>query len=202
MKNYIYCLFSLLFISCASQRIEKQVINDFIKEQAELRNYYNIVVGEAPSRLLSLEYYEKAYQDRNIRLGDMIRIMPNGYPPHIWPIDTLEIKYLKEKYKNDTIPYHWKKKDFVRKNFAGKDFKLLKTNERIVPNTPDFRKYGAGAGFIVSKPIISNYKYALFYYSSYTTIGSTGESPKAILMEKVNGKWKTIKTYFDPNVIN
>lgn len=202
MKNYIYCLFSLLFISCASRSIENQVINDFIKEQANLRNYYNIVVEEAPLRLLPLEYYEKAYEDRNIRLGDMIRIIPNGYPSYSWPIDTLEVKALKEKYKNDTISYYWKKKDFIRKNFANKDFKLLKTNERIVPNTPDYKKYGAGAGFIVSKPIVSNNKYALFYYSSYTTFGSTGDSPKAILMEKVNGKWKTIKTYYDPNVIN
>jgi hypothetical protein len=202
MKNYIYCLFSLLFISCASRSIENQVINDFIKEQADLRNYYNIVVEEAPSRLLPLEYYENAYKDRNIRLGDKIRIMPNGYPPYIWPIDTLEIKTLKEKYKNDTITYHWKKKDFVRKNFAGKDFKLLKINERIVPNTPDFRKYATGDGLIISKPIVSNNKYALFYYSPYIIGGHTGEGPKAILMEKVDGKWKTIKTYFDPNVIN
>ena len=202
MKNYIYCLFSLLFISCASRSIENQVINDFIKEQANSRNYYNIVVEEAPSRILPLENYEKAYQDRDIDFEDKIRIIPSGRRPYIWPIDTVEIKTLKEKYKNDTITYHWKKKDFIRKNFAGKDFKLLKTNERIVPNTPDFRKYGAGAGFIVSKPIVSNNKYALFYYSSYNTFGSTGESPKAILMEKVNGKWKTIKTYSDPNVIN
>jgi hypothetical protein len=203
MKNYIYCLFSLLIISCASRSIENEVINDFIKEQADSRNYFNIVVEEAPSRLLPLEYYEKAYQDRNIDLAThSVRIKPNGYPPYIWPIDTLEIKILKEKYKNDTIPYYWKKKDFVRKNFAGKDFKLLKTNERIVPNTADFRKYAAGAGFIVSKPIVSNNKYALFYYSSYTVGGSTGESPKAILMEKVDGKWKIIKTYYDPNVIS
>jgi hypothetical protein len=202
MKNFIYCLFSLLFISCASRSVENQVINDFIKEQADSRNYFNIVVEEAPSRLLPLEYYEKAYQDRNIRLGDKIRITPDGYPPYIWPIDTLEIKTLKEKYKNDTIPSHWKKKDFIKGNFAGKDFKLLKVNERIVPNTPDFRKYAAGAGFMISKPIVSNNKYALFYFSFYTIGGHTGEGPKAILMEKVDGKWKTIKTYYDPNVIS
>ena len=201
MKNYIYCFFSLLLISCASRSIENQVINDFIEEQANLRNYYNIVVEEAPLRLLPLEYYEKAYQDRNIRLGDMIRIMPNGYPPYIWPIDTLEIKTLKEKYKNDTISYHWKKKDFVKKNFAGKDFMILKINERL-PNTPEFRNYVGGNGLIISIPIVSNNKYALFYYSFYAMGGHTGESPKAILMENADGKWKTIKTYYDPNVIN
>ena len=202
MKNYIYyCLFSLLVISCASQSIENQVINDFIKEQADLRNYYNIVVEEAPSRILPLEYYENAYEDRNIRLGDKIRIMPNGYPLYIWPIDTLEIKTLKEKYKNDTITYHWKKKDFVRKNFAGKDFMILRMNERL-PNIPKFRNYAGGNGLVISKPIVSNNKYALFYYSFYTIGGHTGESPKAILMEKVDGKWKTIKTYSDPNIIN
>ncbi|HEX8015698.1 MAG TPA: hypothetical protein VF465_10740 [Flavobacterium sp.] len=110
MKNYMYCLFSLLFISCAFRSVENEVINDFIKEQAYSRYYYNIVVKEASSRILPLEYYEKAYEDRNIRLGDKIRIMPNGYPPYIWPIDILEIKTLKEKYKNDTITYHWKKR--------------------------------------------------------------------------------------------
>ncbi|EJL65298.1 hypothetical protein [Flavobacterium sp. CF136] len=202
MKNYIYCLLSLLFISCASRSIENEVINDFIKEQADLRNYYNIVVEEAPSRILPLDYYEKAYEDRNIRLGDEIRIMPNGYPPYIWPIDILEIKALKEKYKNDTIAYYWKKKDFIRKNFADKDFKLLKINERLVPNTPDFKKYAAGYGLLISKPIVSNNKYALFYYSPYVIGGHTGEGPKVILMEKLDGRWKTIKTYSDPNVIN
>lgn len=202
MKNYIYCLFSLLVISCSSRSVENQVINDFIKEQADLRNYYNIVIEKASSRILPLEYYEKAYEDRNITLEDKIRIKPNGHRPYIWPIDTLEIKTLKEKYKNDTIPYYWKKKDFIRKNFSDNDFKILKVNERIVPNTPDYKKYGAGEGFIVSKPIVSNNKYALFYYSSYNTIGSTGDSPKAILMEKVDRKWKTIQTYYNPNVIN
>jgi hypothetical protein len=202
MKNYIYSLFILLFISCASRNVENQVINDFIKEQADLRYYYNIVVKEAPSRILPLEYYEKAYQDRNIDLAThLVRIKPNGYSPYIWPIDTLEIKNLKEKYKNDTITYYWKKKDFVRKNFAGKNFIILKINERL-PNISKYRNYAGGNGLIISKPIVSNNKYALFYYSFYTIGGHTGGVPKAILMENVAGKWKTIKTYYDPNVIN
>nr|WP_315225043.1 hypothetical protein [uncultured Flavobacterium sp.] len=201
MKNYIYYLFSLLFISCVSRSIENEVINDFIKEQANLRNYYRIVVKEAPSRILPLEDYEKAYQDRNIHLEDRIRIIPNGRRPYIWPIDTLEIKNLKEKYKNDTITYHWKKKDFNRKNFAGKDFMILKINERL-PYIPEFSKYNLGYGLLISKPIVSNNKYALFYYSSYTIGGNTGESPKVILMENTDGKWKTIKTYYDPNIFN
>ncbi|MNQ45209.1 hypothetical protein D3C85_589870 [compost metagenome] len=202
MKNYLYCLFSLLFISCASKSIESQVINDFIKEQAGLKYYYNIVVEEAPSRMLPLEYYEKAYQDRNIRIGDKIRIMPNGRRPYTWPIDTLEIKTLKEKYKNDTITYYWKKKDFIKENFAGKDFKILKMNQRL-PNTPEFTKYEGGDGLIISRPIIVNSnKYALFYYCPYSIGGHTGGSCQAILTENVDGKWKTIKTYSDPNVIN
>ena len=201
MKNYIYCLFSLLFVSCASRSVENQVINDFIKEQADSKNYYNIVVKEAPSRILPLEFYEKAYEDRNITLEHKIRIMPTGRRPYIWPIDTLEIKTLKEKHKNDTIPYYWKKKDFIRKNFAGKDFMILKFNERL-PNIPKFRNYSTGDGLIISIPIVSNNKYALFYYSFYTIGGHTGEGSKAILMENVDGKWKTIKTYYDPNVIN
>jgi hypothetical protein len=41
----------------------------------------------------------------------------------------------------------------------------------------------------------------LFYYSPYAIGGHTGEGPKAILMENVDGKWKTIKIYYDPNVI-
>ena len=203
MKNYIYCLFSLLFISCASQSLENKVINDFIKEQAALKNYYNIVIEEAPSRILALEYYEKAYQDRNISLvTHLVRIKPNGHGPYIWPLDSIEITNLKNKYKMDTVVYHWKKKDFSRKNFADKNFTILKIKECLVPNTPAFRKYGIGDGLMVSKPIVSNNKYALFFYSSYIIGGHTGDVPKTIFMEKVNGKWKTIKTYSDPNVIN
>ncbi len=201
MKNYIYCLFSLLFISCASQSVEKKVINDFIKEQADLKNYYNIVVEEAPSRILALEYYEKAYQDRNISLAThLVRIKPNGHGPYIWPIDSIEIINLKNKYKMDTVVYHWNKKDFSRKNFAHKDFTILNIKEDLV--TSEFSKYAAGEGLMISKPIVSNNKYALFFYSPYIIGGHTGESPRTILMEKVNGKWKTVKTYSDPNVIN
>ena len=203
MKNYICCLFSLLFISCASLNVENQVINDFIKEQARLKIYYNIVIAEAPSPMLPLEYYEKAYQDRNIDLAThLVRIMPNGHRPYFWPIDSVEILNLKNKYKNDATFYMWKKKNFIKKNFASNNFKIFKINERIVPNTSDFRKYAAGDGLIISKPIISNNKYALFYYSSYVMGGHTGGNPEAILMKNINGQWKTIQTYSNPNVIN
>ncbi|WP_016988925.1 hypothetical protein [Flavobacterium sp. ACAM 123] len=103
MKNIIYLIFSVLLLSCSSSKIEKQVLNDFINEQFVKTPYIRVVVKQPISRMLPLEFYEKAYQDRNIRLGDMIRIRPDSNPPFEWPIDTLEIKKLKEKYKNDTV---------------------------------------------------------------------------------------------------
>lgn len=202
VRNYLCFLFSLLLISCASRSVEKRVINDFIKEQSILKKYYNIVIEEAPSRILALEYYEKAYQDRSINLAAHLRIKPNGHGSYVWPIDSIEIEMLKNKYKRDSLVYRWKKKDFIKKNFSNKDFRILKINERLIPNTSEFRKYVFGDGLIISKPIVSNNKYALFLYSPYVVGGHTGESAKTILMENVNGKWKTIETYSNPNVIN
>ncbi|TDW46616.1 hypothetical protein EV144_106290 [Flavobacterium sp. 270] len=198
MKNYIYCLFSLLFISCASQSEENQVINDFIKQQYTLDPYIRVVLDKANSRMQPLEYYEKAYQDRNIHLGDMKRITPNGYPPYNWPIDTAQSKILKEKYKNDTITYYWKKKDFYRPKF-----KIISMQELNSTSNAINKKFYNSTGLSFSKPVITtDYKYALIYYSVFIVGGHTGGKDETILMENINGKWKTIKTYSDPNVIN
>jgi len=199
----MYCLLGILFSSCASQSLEKNVVNDFIKEQAEMKYYYNIVVEKAPSRMLALDYYEKAYQDRNINLSShLVRIAPNGNAPYLWPIDSLEIINLKQKYAQETSVHLWKKKDFVRENFANKHFIILKSKDHFLINSSRFRKYAAGEGLMISKPLISDNGYALFFYSPYSITGHTGESPKTILMQNTNGKWKTILSYSDPNVIN
>lgn len=197
-KTYLILIIFLLF-SCASNNIEKQVINDFIKEQYILDPYIKVVLDEANSRIQPLEYYEKAYQDRNIRLGDYIRVQPNGYPPYIWPIDTIEIKQLKEKYKNDTITYYWKKKDFHKAKF-----KIVNIQEVLSTKSSINKKYFSSAGLTFSKPIITtNSKHALLFYSTFNVgLGGTSGKHEAILMEKIDGKWKTIKTYYDPNIFN
>jgi hypothetical protein len=59
------------------------------------------------------------------------------------------------------------------------------------------------AGLLFSKPIIkSDSKYALISYSTFTVGGNTGGINETILLKNINGKWKIMKAYVDPNVIN
>jgi hypothetical protein len=192
MKNIIYLIFSILLLSCSSFKIEKQVLNDFINEQFVKTPYIRVVVKQPISRMLPLEFYEKAYQDRNIRLGDMIRIRPDSNPPFEWPIDTLEIKKLKEKYKNDTVNELWKKRDFYMAKLELTDAKTIRKN-----GSPLFEKYFGNNGLEISKPVVTtNNKYAFLFFRAFTVGIYFGHSThSAILMENIDNKWKTIETY-------
>jgi hypothetical protein len=196
MKYYIYCILCLSLVSCASKNYEKQVINDFIKEETAEKYYYNVLVEEAFQRMLPLENYEKAYLDRNIPLEThKVRIIPfYGRRTSQWPIESLEISNLKEKYSKDTITYHWKKKDFIRPQF-----KIFKKIELLYTDSPIRQKYAIGEALFLSKPIItSDKKYSLFFKFSCAVGFMYGEGSKTVLMENVNGTWKIINTYVLP----
>jgi hypothetical protein len=196
MKYYIYCILCLSLISCASRNYEKQVIRDFIKEETAGKYYYSVLVEEAFPRMLPLENYEKAFLDRKIPLEThKVRMVPfnNRHSPQ-WPIDSLEISNLKEKYSKDTITYHWKKKDFIRPQF-----KIFKKKEILFTNSAIRQKYNLRNALLISKPIISSdKKFALFFKSSYIVGFFYGQESKTVLMENVNGTWKTINTYVLP----
>lgn len=199
MKITICLISSILLISCSTSKIEKNVLNDFLKNQLTKSPYIKVVVKEPLQTLLSLECYEKAYQDRNIRLGDMIRIRPESNPPFIWPIDSSGIIKLKEKYKKDTISPWWHKNDF-----QGSKLKLA--NGKAIR---DFKsrlslRYFGDEGITFSKPIITaDKKFALLFFKTFT-LGkySTHPMQKAILMENKEGSWRIKEIYDDPNVIN
>jgi hypothetical protein len=196
MKYYIYCILCLSLVSCASRNYEKQVINDFIKEETAEKYYYSVLMEEAFPRMLPLENYEKAFLDRKIPLEThKVRMVPfNNRRSPQWPIDSLEISNLKEKYAKDTITYHWKKKDFIRPQF-----KIFKKKELLYTDSPIRQKYAIGNALLISKPIItSDKKYALFFFSSYIVGFGYGEGSKTVLMENINGTWKTINTYVLP----
>lgn len=196
MKYYIYCFLCLSLVSCASRNYEKRIISDFIKEETAGKYRYSVLVEEAFPRMLPLENYEKAYLDRNIPLEThKVRMVPfNNRRTPQWPIDSLEISKLKEKYAKDTIKYHWKKKDFTRPKF-----KIFKEKEILFTDSSIRQKHNLENALLISKPIISSdKKHALFFKSSYIVGFLYGGESKTILMENVNGTWKTINTYVVP----
>ena len=113
MKKTIITVFITLLISCSSTKVEKEIINDFLKKEFITDKYIHVLVEEAIPRTKALQYYENAYNDRNLYVGE-IRFAPNNPPPYKWEIDSIEIINLKQKYKNDTLIYHWKKSDFIK----------------------------------------------------------------------------------------
>ena len=198
MRKIIYLVISTLLLSCSSMNVEKQILRDFTDEQNKNGRTIKEIVDKSYPRTKSLDYYIMAYEDRNIRMGDWIRVTPNGYPPYNWPIDITVVKELKSKYKND-ITYYWKKKDFYRPKF-----KIISEYESRTSRNPIFEKYLFSSGLYISKPVVTlDNKYAFIFYSDFSVgTGGTAGRYEAALLENVNGKWKIIATYIDPNVIS
>ena len=175
----------LTFISCSSSKVEKKIINDFLNKEFITDKSISILVEEALPKTKALQYYENAYNEKNLYKGE-IRFAPNGYPPYTWEIDSVEIDILKQKYKNDTLVYHWKDSD------------LIKHKLKIVPYKT-IRKRGSnelgGYGIYLSKPLITiDKKHAFLFYRSFAVeIGFSNE--KAVLLEKIDGNWVELYHY-------
>lgn len=198
MKKIIYLTLILLLLSCTSSKIEKRVLNSFISEK--FSNTQDIsVLGKQPiNRTLPLYFYEKAYQDKDIRLGEKIRIRANSNPPFEWPVSIIEIEKLKEKYTNDTVNQLWKKKDFERLKFD-----LADTKNINIQGTALFAKHFGNKLLEISRPIITtNNKYAFLFFRTFNIgiyFGHTTQG--AVLMKNVNGDWKTMETYSEFDII-
>ena len=199
MKIRIYLICCMLLLSCSASKIEEQVLNDFLKNQFVKTPYFKVVVDKPIKRIISLEYYEKAYQDRNIRLGDMIRIRPDSNPPFVWCIDTVEVRKLKENYKNDTISRLWRQRNFDKLQFKLADSKNIKSIKSYLSE-----KYSGSEAIEISRPLITtDKKHAFLFFRTFTVGISFGHSiQKAILMKNVDGKWKTIETYSEFGIIH
>lgn len=199
MKTIISLICSILLISCSTSKMEKNVVNELLKNQLIKSSYIKVLMKEPLQTLVSLEYYEKAYQDKNIRLGEMIRIRPESNPPFTWSIDSLEIIKLKEKHKNDTISQLWRKNNF-RKS------KLKLANAKSINNFKSHlsKRYFGEEGIAISKPIITSDKQFVLIFFKTFTVGKYSSHPiqKAILMQNKEGSWRIKETYDDPNVIN
>ncbi|MEP6929632.1 MAG: hypothetical protein ABI850_06455 [Flavobacterium sp.] len=189
MKQIIWIILMGTFISCSSLKIEKEVINDFLNKELKTDKSTTILVKEALPKIQALQYYENAYKERNLHEGK-IRFAPNGYPPYVWEIDSMEISILKKEITIDTITYHWKKSDFKGQNL------------KIIPYSTIMKRGShelGHNGIYLSKPLITtDKKHALLFYKSFAVeIGFSNE--KAVLLKKVNGKW--IELYHYNNVM-
>lgn len=191
MKKIISLILCVFFISCSSSRIEKKIINNFLKKEFVTDKYIRVLVEEAVPRTKALQYYEKAYNERNLYEGE-IRFAPNGHPPYKWEIDSVEIINLKQKYKNDTLIYHWKKSDFIKFKFVFLKHKTLRR--------PENQYYGYG--MYLSKPLItSDKKHAFLFYRSFA-VASGFSTEKAVLLKKRNGNWVELYHYNNTKEIN
>jgi hypothetical protein len=190
MKKIIAHILCIFFISCSSSRTEKKIIDDFLKKEFITDKYIHVLVEEAIPITKALQYYENAYNDRNLYLGE-IRFAPNNPPPYKWEIDSIEIINLKQKYKNDTLIYHWKKSDFIKPNFVFLKYSTLRR--------PENQNYNYG--MYLSKPLITtDKKHAFLFYRSFA-FGS-GSAEKAVLLKKVNGNWVEVHYYNNIKEIN
>lgn len=180
---HIFC-FLFLF------KNRKKIIDDFLKKEFITDKYIHVLVEEAIPRTKALQYYENAYNDRNLYEGE-IRFAPNNPPPYKWEIDSIEIINLKQKHKNDTLIYHWKKSDFIKSKFV-----FLKYNTLRRPENQNYNY-----GMYLSKPLItSDKKHAFLFYRSFA-FGS-GSSEKAVLLKKTNGHWVEVHYYNNIKEIN
>lgn len=183
MKKTTPLILCVFFISCSSSRIEKKIIDDFLKKEFTTNKYIHVLVEEAIPKTKALEYYENAYNQRNLRDGE-ITFAPNNPPPYKWEIDSIEILNLKQKYKNDSLIYHWKKSDFIKPKFVLLKYKTLRL--------PENQKYNYG--MYLSRPLItSDKKHAFLFFRDFSFAFGSGE--KAILLKKTNGHWVEVHHY-------
>ncbi len=183
----------MLFISCSSSRnIELQVVNDFINEEFIGQEATKILIKEATTRRMPLEYYERAFLDKdNPEDVTKVRIEPVGKRPYYWPIGSAEIQLLKDKYKNDTISYQWSRKDISSKSIKILDKKEMRPAIIILHKGTEH----LAAAIELSNPILTlNGKFALINYN-YFPFSLLEGSTTVILMERIKGKWKKIGMY-------
>lgn len=95
MKKIIWLILVTTFISCSSSKTEMKVINDFLNKELKTDKSSVVLVEESLPKIKALQYYENAYNERNLYEGE-IRFAPNGYPPYTWEIDSIEIAVLKK----------------------------------------------------------------------------------------------------------
>lgn len=192
MKKIIPIILCALFVSCSSSKVEKQIVHDFLNKESKTK-YIEVLVEEALSKTKALQYYENAYNDKNLYEGE-IRFAPNGYPPYNWEIDTVEIAALKRKYEKDTMIYHWKKSDFIKPKFTILKYKSLRR--------PENKKYEFGYGMYLSKPLITSDKKHAFLFYRFFGVGIGFSNEKAVLLKKANGKWIELYHYNNIKEIN
>lgn len=184
MRNIIILIIGILFISCSSTQVKKKVIDDFLSNQSQMKNV-DILIEEAEPITKALQYYENAYNQRNLNDGE-IRFAPNGPPPYKWEIDSAEIGILKRKHQNDALVYHWKKGDFVNPKFKIIPYQIIRKRESS-------QEYNYG--FYLSRPLITRDKKHAFLFFGGFAVGGGEPEERAVLLKKINNKWIVLYYY-------
>ncbi|AWG20891.1 hypothetical protein FFWV33_04710 [Flavobacterium faecale] len=221
MKNSILLLSVVTFVACSSKkdiienkeiqlltqlkpiidtldREESNIVNDFLdfelasERYKNYKNYEIILIEEAGNVIENLLVYEYAYKDfhsygnkatadDNERLG--------------WILDTIQIKELKNTYK-DKNECHWTSSDI-------RNFKVTIMKNDTLRNIINTRKYiNLPEKLIlhVTKPLILNSDTAFISFRLRLLGVFHSINNYTALMKKVNGKWQIRADYSDGSV--
>ena len=193
MKNRIlFSLLCFLLLSCSTVKLENEIVQSFLnkkyKNEKDVKNIFlidqSLKVGRA------IEIYEDGYNKGDVNYYLNNNLKEKDY----WPINRKGIAILKAKFKNDTIPYYWKKTDFDSLNIPIMEHNIQFNDTKIDEHLKHLSK-----GYKVSRPLLFlNNKYALLDFYSYNIIfgGSSGGGGVYVL-EKKEGKWVVINECFD-----
>jgi len=202
MKKYFIFYLSLPFLSCSSSyTVQKQVFNAFKKQVViQQKNIATIcIVEESETKLKALEYYEIAYNERKKSDYFNRKSVASDINFNVWPIDSLEINFLKKELLNQKgeASLKWTKADFDDNPLT---IKKLDEIKKIISNGSSSLNIEA---FIISKPLISrNKKNGLIFYSSFDYFNGGETKNKVVLLEKINHKWVVITYFYDPRIMN
>lgn len=189
MKHLLFIFF--LAFTCSAQKVEYDIINDFLETELKGFKYDSIhVQTKILDNVRTKKLYQQAYEERFNQNSEssLVWVTPIF---NEWPFKEDEI--LERNHHGDKT--EWLKDDFVNKDFVLKSEVVLDSNEFISTHL-DKKEYR----FAMSQPIFSrNGRYAIFYFYLNTIyLGSTPSSNNgAVIMKKENGKWIVVASIIE-----
>lgn len=189
MKIIIVFFLSFIFLSCSAQKVEYDVINDFLDNELLLIPHDTVYVIEEPlDNIKLLEIYEQALKEKKLTNESPTKKVWVYPELEFWPLTDLEVNKIRNNLSKDITPELWKDKNFKDKSYIiyrkeilrSKEFKIKHTSNNIILN--------------LSKPIFSDDNtHALFqFYPSSIIGGSAYELSGVVLMKKEYNRWNKV----------
>lgn len=207
MKKLIFLILFSLLISCSAKKndanynaktnsnqsnlseMESCIIDEFLDAELKKDKYKNyrkheiFIIEEALKKMKPLSDYEF-----NMKYKDSW-----GKSIENWILDTIQIKDIKLKLKNEEV-YHWKISDFKNKSVNFYKYEEL----RIIINTGAYTKIPKRLIIFLSKPLVLNKNNALISFDiGNGELGNSSITHFTVLMKKANDKWEEKEYFYD-----